>query len=317
MIGAVVFSGGDARAIDPAAISEEVGANAALLWVDLLDATGAELECVQQEFSLHPLALEDASKHGQRPKLERYPDHAFVVAYGADLAEVDLFLGPSWLVTVRDRGRDGQPWDPAAAIDRFRKSGPLETTPGYLIYVVLDDLVDDYFARAERVEDELEALEEQIFSEDAPREQEVQRSLYGLRRELLAFRRRVVPMREVVGEILRREVEWIDDVALTHFQDVYDHLLRAVDQLDSQRELMGNAVDAHLAIISNHMNEVMKKMTSWGAILLGSALIAGIYGMNFAHMPELRWQYGYPAALGSMAVLTAVLYRFFSRRDWL
>ena len=317
MISAVVFAGGGSRRIDPAAISEEVGQGGALLWVDLTEPTDDELTCVQQEFSLHPLALEDARKHGQRPKLERYPDHAFLVGYGAELAEVDLFCGPSWLVTVRARGRDGKPWDPAEAMARFEKSGPLEATPGYLLYTILDELVDDYFVHAERVEDELESLEEQIFSESPPDEREVQHSLYALRRELLAFRRRVVPMREVVAEILRREVEWIDDVALTHFQDVYDHLLRAVDQLDSQRELMGNAVDAHLAIISNRMNEVMKKMTSWGAILLGSTLIAGIYGMNFAHMPELGWRYGYPSALGLMVVLTVVLYRFFRRRDWL
>ncbi|HEX2849829.1 MAG TPA: magnesium/cobalt transporter CorA [Acidimicrobiales bacterium] len=317
MIAAHLFADGARRAIDAATISDEVGRDGTLLWVDLTDPTDDELDCVQHEFSLHSLALEDARKHGQRPKLERYPDHVFLVAYGAELAEVDMFCGPSWLVTVRARGGDDRPWDPTEAVARFEKSGPLETTPGYLLYTILDDLVDNYFVHAERVEDELEALEEQIFSETPPDEREVQRALYGLRRDLLAFRRKVVPMREVVAEILRREVDWIDDIALTHFQDVYDHLLRAVDQLDSQRELMGNAVDAHLAIISNRMNEVMKKMTSWGAILLGSALIAGIYGMNFKDMPELGWRYGYPSALGAMALLTAVLYWFFKRRDWL
>ena len=131
------------------------------------------------------------------------------------------------------------------------------------------------------------------------------------------FRRRVQPLREVVAAILRREVDWIDDLARTHFQDVYDHILRATDQIDAQRELLGNAVDAHLAIMSNRMNLVMKKMTSWGAILLGSTLVAGIYGMNFRHMPELRWHYGYAWALGLMLLITVACYRMFKRRDWL
>ena len=145
----------------------------------------------------------------------------------------------------------------------------------------------------------------------------VQSELYALRRELLVFRRRVQPLREVISALLRREVDWVDTLARTHFQDVYDHVLRATDQLDAQRELLGNAVDAHLALISNRMNEVMKKMTSWGAILLGSTLIAGIYGMNFRHMPELDWEFGYPLALGVMAVVTFGLWRYFKRKGWL
>src|SRR5207302_7412629 len=127
----------------------------------------------------------------------------------------------------------------------------------------------------------------------------VQERLFDIRRSLLVFRRSVVPLREVISALLRREVPWIDDPTVIHLQDVYDHVLRAIDLVDGQRELMGNAVDAHLAIISNRMNEVMKKMTSWGAILLGSTLVAGIYGMNF-NIPELKWRYGYPYAIGLM-----------------
>jgi magnesium transporter len=126
-----------------------------------------------------------------------------------------------------------------------------------------------------------------------------------------------VPLRDVVQVLLRREADWVDDVTATHLQDVYDHVLRAADVVDSQRELMGNAVDAHLAIISNRVNEVMKRMTSWGAILLGSTLVAGIYGMNFEHMPELGWTLGYPFALGLMALITVVGYRYFKGKDWL
>ena len=183
--------------------------------------------------------------------------------------------------------------------------------------MILDQLVDGYFDATDRAEEDLEKLEDHIFGEELAEERLVQEQLFDIRRELLKFRRAVVPLREVLAELMRGTVEWVDETTRVHLQDVYDHVLRAIDLLDGQRELMGNAVDAHLAIISNRMNEVMKMMTSWGAILLGSTLIAGIYGMNFIHMPELSWKYGYAYALGLMVLLTAVGYRYFKRRDWL
>ncbi|MBW3650891.1 MAG: magnesium/cobalt transporter CorA [Actinobacteria bacterium] len=303
--------------IDPTDISEVVGRDGTLVWIDALDPDDDDFVCIREELSLHPLAIEDARKHGQRPKLELYPSHAFVVAYSAALAEVDIFVGPGWVVTIRGCGEDGEAWPLDHARKRFERTGPGETTSGFLLYTILDDLVDGYFGRADRSEDLLEDLEERIFAEQLGDERQMQQDLYELRRELVGFRRRVQPLREVMNSILRREVKWIDEVALTHFQDVYDHVLRATEQIDAQRELMGNAVDAHLAIISNHMNQVMKKMTSWGALLLGSTLIAGIYGMNFEHMPELGWEFGYPYAIGLMLVVTITGYLSFRRRDWL
>jgi magnesium transporter len=302
---------------DPADISDLVDAAEGLVWVDLVDPTDDELHLVADEFSLHPLALEDARKHGQRAKLEQYPTHAFVVAYSSSLAEVDLFFGPSWLVTVRDRDPDGNPWEVDSSRVRYDRTRPGQPTIGFLVYTILDELVDGYFDATDAAEDRLEDLEDRIFGEDLPAERDVQQRLFQIRRELVVFRRAIVPLREVVGALLRREVEWIDDETVVHLQDVYDHVLRAIDLVDGQRELMGNAVDAHLAIISNRMNEVMKKMTSWGAILLGSTLVAGIYGMNFTHMPELHWRLGYPFALGLMAVITIVGFVFFRRKDWL
>jgi magnesium transporter len=204
-----------------------------------------------------------------------------------------------------------------AARQRFDRTRPGHTTVGFLLYVLLDELVDDYFDATEVTEDTLEQLEDSIFAEDVADERAVQEQLFGVRRRLVEFRRAVVPLRDVMSALLRKEVEWIDDAAVIHLQDVYDHVLRVVDHLDSQRELMGNAVDAHLAIISNRMNRVMKRMTSWGAILLGSTLVAGIYGMNFTHMPELKWRLGYPYALGLMVVITVTGYRYFKKRDYL
>jgi magnesium transporter len=302
---------------DPADISELVHRDDHLIWVDLVDPTPEDFRHVQQEFELHPLAMEDAAKHGQRPKLEQYPTHAFVVAYSKEGAEVDLFVGQDWLVSVRERSDDDQVWDMAPARARFERTKPETATVGFLLYTVLDELVDGYFDATDAAEDRLEELEDSVFTEVPKDERDTQEQLFNVRRDLLVFRRRVVPLREVLAALLRKQVDWIDDEAIVHLQDVYDHVLRAIDLIDGQRELMGNAVDAHLAIIGNRMNEVMKKMTSWGAILLGSTLVAGIYGMNFRHMPELQWHYGYAYALGLMVLITVVGYWYFSKKDWL
>ncbi len=302
---------------DPGEISVAVKADDTVVWVDLVDPSADELECVREEFELHPLAMEDASKHGQRPKLEQYPTHAFLVAYSKDLAEVDLFIGPNWVVSVRERNDEGHAWDPESCRPRAERAGPERQKVGFFVYLLLDTLVDGYFDAGDRFEDRVEAFEERVLTEQLHDEGEIQAELLTLRRELVELRRVVMPLREAVGTLMRGDVDWVDEPTRLHLQDVLDHLFRATEQLDSQRELVGNAVDAHLAIISNRMNHVMKRMTSWGAILLGSTLVAGIYGMNFEHMPELSWRYGYPFALGIMAAVTVTGYRYFSRRDWL
>jgi magnesium transporter len=303
--------------IDPADISELVHQEGCLLWVDVDEFGPSVVTQLAEEFSLHPLALEDAQKQGQRPKVERYPSHNFLVAVSAGLAEVDMFIGPDWVITVRGAPRDGQHWPIKVVQERFERTSLDHPTVGHLVHVILDELVDGYFDRADELEDRIEDLEDPVFGEETMDERPIQHELFELRRDLLVFRRAVVPLRDVLGTLLRKEVAGIEEETTYLLQDVYDHLLRVVDQIDSQRELMGNAVDAHLALISNRMNKVMKKMTSWGAILFGSGLIAGVYGMNFEHMPELSWYWGYPMALGLMFALTVVLYVSFRRRDWL
>ncbi|MEN3315878.1 MAG: magnesium transporter [Acidimicrobiaceae bacterium] len=317
MITARVYAGGVVEEVDSQRVAEAIHRPDALVWVDVAQPDEADLDCIQKQFSLHALAMEDVRERHQRAKLEHYPTHSFVVAYSSGLDEVNLFLGPTWLVSVREAETEGSPWNPDTARARFERTRSEHVSPGYLLYILLDELVDGYFDATDRAEDALEELEERIFGEELADERIVQQELFDIRRRLLVFRRAVVPLREVVASLMRREVTWIDDATATLLQDVYDHVLRAVDLLDGQRELMGNAVDAHLAIISNRMNQVMKKMTSWGAIILGSTLIAGIYGMNFENMPELRWHYGYFAALGLMATLTLVGYRYFRKKDWL
>jgi len=311
MITAWMFEGGGFKEIPSGDVSDVVD-DKGIVWVDIVDPTEDDLACVQEEFSLHPLAMEDIRERHQRPKIETYPDHSFLVAYTGDRDEIEMFVGCGWLVTVGPEG-----WSSAGIRSRFERVRVSEPTVGYLVYTLLDEIVDGYFSATDEIEDALEALEERIFSEQLPEEQDIQRDLFDVRRRLLEFRRLIVPLRDVVQVLVRREADWVDDVTATHLQDVYDHVLRAVDVLDSHREIMGNAVDAHLAIISNRVNDVMKRMTSWGAILLGSTLVAGIYGMNFEHMPELGWLLGYPFALGIMFTITVVGYRYFRAKDWL
>ncbi len=317
MITARGYPEGVVRQIDPRHISEEIRARDQLIWVDMIAPTDAELAMVQEEFSLHPLAMEDVREPHQRPKLEHYPDHAFIVAYTAEPIEVDIFIGPCWLVTIREEEPVEGPTFIDEARTRFERIRPEHVTVGFLLYVILDEVVDSYFARNDRVEDRLEALEDCIFGDSTVDEQRVQQELFEVRRQLITYRRLAMPTRDVLAALLRREVEWVDENAIIHLQDVFDHVLRAIDMVDNHRELMGNAVEAHLAIMSNRMSRVMKRMTSWGAILLGSTLVTGIYGMNFTHIPELAWSWGFWWALSIMGLVTVAGYLWFRAKDWL
>lgn len=316
---------GGRRVEDMSSIPGLIADDGIVVWADLADAGNGhdEFEVLVREFGLHPLAVEDALKHGQRPKLEIYPNHAFIVSYAcssdvANLPEVDAFIGDDWIVTVRERAGNGVHFDVEAVRERFERTlGTGSVSSGFLLYVVLDEVVDTYFDGVDLIEERLEAVEDDIFAMSAAEESPIQRDMLDLRRDLLLLRRRIVPMRDVVLAILRREVTFVDEHALLYFQDVLDHLLRTTDQIDTLRELLGNAVDAHLAMVSNNMNAIMKKMTSWGAILLGATLVAGIYGMNFEQMPELRWSFGYPMALLTMLTLTGGLLVYFKRKGWL
>jgi magnesium transporter len=286
-------------------------------WIDVMDPTDEELTGLADRFNLKDRAFDEAHRRAARPTMQRFPDHVYLVAFSGSLAEIDMYLGPTWFITVRLHDDTGREWDPAGAVSRIERRQEIECTSGTMLATVLDHLIDGYFDTADSLEDRLEEIEDRIFDDEPDTNQIIQKPLFGLRRELLELRRAVVPLREVLSAILRKEVEWIDGEALVICRDAFDKLLRAVDLVDEQRELLGNAVDAHLAVMSNQMNLVMKKLTAWGSILFGAALIAGIYGMNFTHMPELHLYYGYPMALGMMVVLSALLHRMFRRRDWL
>ena len=288
-------------------------------WIDVVDATDDELAALDRDHGLGDRTFDEVRRRAARPTMQRHTDHAYIVAFSGSLAEIDMYVGDDWFISVRRHDEEDREWDPSVALARTERLGKA-VTPGMILATVLEELVDGYFDSTDVLENELEEIEERIFGdsiETTRAEQRVQAELFAVRRRLLELRRAVVPLREVLSALLRREVVWVDGEALVVIRDTFDKLLRAVDIVDELRELVGNAVDAHLAVMSNQMNMVMKQLTAWGSIVFGATLIAGIYGMNFQHMPELTWYFGYPMALGMMAALSFALFRVFRRRDWL
>jgi len=298
-----------------------------LLWVDCVDPAESELDSLTKQLQISHLAAEDLHHGGQRTKLEHYRDHFHVAVHDCTLVEdvlttreIDIVFGDGWLLSVRqasDNPSDPAPFALDKVIHRFEMERSEEEAwdEGFLLWSFLDVIVDRYFDVADRFDDRLDDVEEIVFSADTG--DNIPREVFDLRRGMVHFRRAVAPLREVLAQLLRREAECLGDEAIVHMQDVYDHVLRVTDWIETQRDLLTGLLEADLAVVSNRLNQVMKRMTSWGAILLGSTLIAGIYGMNFKNMPELGWAFGYPLALGTMLALTIFLYTWFKRRDWL
>ncbi len=278
-----------------------------LLWIDVGRPSAEEIATLVRDLQLHPLLAEDLVHANQRTKLDRYGDRFHIAVHDCTLneldletREIDIVFGKGWLLTVR---QDGDARPATAVLDDLRHryelirtSKPAPDDVGLLLWAILDVIVDRYFVVTDRIDEQLDEIEEIVFAGDAP--DATPQQIFELRRSLGAFRRTTSPLREVVGELLRREGEYLDEESLVLMQDVYDHILRVSDLAESQRELLTGLLEAHLAVVSNRMNRVMKVTSSWGAIILGSTLIAGIYGMNFRYMPELRWHYGYFIALG-------------------
>jgi len=313
--------------VDVERLASAIDADSGLVWVDIETPTEDELDSVATQLQLSPFAIEDLHHGGQRTKLEHYRDHFHVAVHDCDLhgsalvtREVDLVFGNGWLLSVRqpgDGGSDPAPFDVSLARSRFHagRGDAAADDEGMLLWAFLDVIVDRYFNIIDEMDDHLDDTEEMVFSGDGSAS--ISRQIFDLRRAMVHFRRAVVPLREVISELLRKEADCIGPEALVRLNDVLDHVLRVADLVETQRDLLAGLLESNLGVASNRMNDVMKKMTSWGAILLGSTLIAGIYGMNFEEMPELRWAFGYPGAIGSMVLLTVVLYVYFKRKDYL
>jgi magnesium transporter len=301
---------------DAGAVSRQDGG---FVWLGVLEPSAEEFESIAREFGLHELAVEDAVKAHQRPKVELYGDTMFVVVKTAryvdseeviEVGELMLFVNPRFIITVRHG--EG---DLSAVRERIeRRPDLLRNGTGMALYAILDHVVDGYEVAAQGVDVDIQQVERQVFSDDGANPAE---RIYKLEREVLDFYAAVAPLSDAVDEISRGHYEVVPDDLREYFRDVHDHLRRASGRIAGFRELLGSALHANLTQVSVRQNEDMRKISAWVAILAVPTMIAGIYGMNFEHMPELRWRFGYPTVLILIAVACALLYRRFRRAGWL
>ena len=322
VINCAAYAGG--KRVATLALDDLAGALAVpgqFVWLGLLEPSEELLQRVQRELHLHDLAIEDAHAAHQRPKLEQYQDSLFVVlrtvqrpSPGAPLefGETHIFIGRNYLVTVRH----GSLRSHVGLRSRLEATPALLAKgPGFVLYALMDFIVDQYFPVVDELEESFEGLEEQIFAEQCSRE--TTRSIYHLRRDLVALKRAILPLIEVCNRLMKFDVEMVAADTHPYFRDIHDHLLRLNELIDSLRELLGTALDANASLISEQHTVQTKRLASWAAIIAVPTMVAGIYGMNFTQMPELHWAYGYPVALGIMAVACFGLYVAFRRSGWL
>jgi magnesium transporter len=291
-----------------------------LYWVEAIDVTADELEQIRTQLRVDDLAMEDLSEGRQRTKLESYGDHWHVALHdcqleGTDLVthELDVLFGAGWLLTMHHHDDDALLVEMRRRYERERIDHEI-VDEGSALWATLDVIVDRWFTVSDHIDEQLETVEDVIF---ANKSAATPQGIFALRRTLVSFRRTVSPTREVLASLLRRDVDVIDGPALARLHDVNDHVIRVIELIEGQRELLAGLLEAQLTIASNRTNEVMKATSSWGAILVSNTLIAGVYGMNFRHMPELHWVLGYPLSLALMVVVTVGGYRLFKRRGWL
>jgi magnesium transporter len=303
---------------------EEAGAacrrEGAFVWLGVVEPTEEEFESISREFDLHELAVEDAIHAHQRPKLEVYGDSLLVVLKTAryvdseeviEIGEVLLFVHPTFLVSVRHGETD------ALKVARQRleaRPDLLRHGPGAALYGIVDAVVDDYEQAAEGVDYDIQEVEAEVFTTE--RSNPAAR-IFKLEREVLEFQRAVTGLSPALDRLARGHFDVVPDALHPYFRDAHDHLLRVTGRIETFRELLGSALQANLTQVSVRQNEDMRKISAWVAILAVPTMVAGIYGMNFEQMPELRWEYGYPAVLAVIATVCSYLYWRFKRAGWL
>lgn len=290
-----------------------------MLWVDLTDPTYEETAAIGTIFKFHPLALEDTIASDIRPKIDQYEGYSFIAFYGMTHSldgcrahSVDIFIGTNYMVTFHDSALPVI--DETATRWKQNVAALGNRGPGFLLYSLLDALVDGYFPVIDQITERAEELEELVLNGGEPR---LQGNIMRLRRELLMIRRVAGPERDVMNVLVRRDPPYFGKKEVAYFQDVYDHLLRVIDSVDLTRDMLAGVLDANLSMVSYNLNVVVKRLTSSSIILMSVTLVAGIYGMNFVNMPELDWQLGYLFALGLMMVIGVVEFVIFKKIDWL
>ena len=289
-------------------------------WIGVHDPSPDELQLIARTFDLHPLAVEDAGDSHQRPKLEHYGDTLFLVlktlwyvdAHDAvETGEINVFIGSDFVVTVRH----GEGIDLAESRrDLERRAQVLEHGPMGVMYAICDRVVDEYERVGAALEEDVDEVEESVFS---PARTDDSTRIYVLKREIAEVRRAVMPLREPMRKFAMGYDDRVATETATYFRDVADHLQRVAEVVDNLDGLLSTAFDAHLARISVQQNEDMRKISAGAALVVVPTLVAGVYGMNFDHMPELHWTYGYPFALLLMAAMVGGLFVWFKKSGWL
>lgn len=320
LVNCVAYQEGRKLADIPAAdISEFVKRPECFVWVALKDPGTEELAQMKEEFDLHELAVEDARKGHQRPKLEEYGDTLFAVlhsleVHGTELrvAEIDLFVGRNFVLSVRQGTEQG-----FAAVRARTEREPelLRHGSGFVFYALIDAVVDRYFPAVDALEVELESLEGRIFAGGSPRAN--LEALYDLKQKLMTVKHAVDPLTEAVGKLHGGRVPQVCHGTQEYFRDVYDHLLRLGQNIDRLRDTVTTAMSVNVAMISLAESEVTKRLAAYAALVAVPTMIAGIYGMNFRHIPELDWAYGYPLAIAAMVAIDAWLFTRFRKARWL
>ncbi|AIR97401.1 magnesium/cobalt transporter CorA [Streptomyces glaucescens] len=307
---------------------DEARAGGGFVWIGLHEPTEQEFSHVSEEFRLHPLAVEDALKAHQRPKLEVYEDSLFLVlkpvvyepeSDAVSSGELMVFLGDGFVVTVR-HGEGA----PLAAVRRRLEREPelLVKGPTAVLYAVADATVDHYLEVAGELQNDLEELETEVFSPDQGGSRHTASRIYTFKRQILEFRRAAGPLALPLTRLAETgtfggAVPFVDEKARPFFRDVHDHLTRVNESVEALDRLVSDVLSAHLAQMSVRQNDDMRKISAWAAMAAVPTMIAGVYGMNFEHMPELRWTWSYPAVIVVMAVLEVLLYRLFKGRGWM
>lgn len=281
----------------------------------------ALIEAVGKSFNLHPLILEDIAHTGQRPKMEEYENLLFIVIkmlrYKEDVGQIDeeqvsLILGPNWVLSFQER--EGDVFDPLRERIRNGKGRIRKMGADYLAYSLLDAVVDHYFLILERLGDRIEVLGEALLIQPVP---QTLAEIHDLKRELLFLRKSVWPLRGVINGLQRGESPLFHPHTLIYLRDLYDHTIQVMDAVETFRDMTAGMLDIYLSSASNRMNEIMKVLTIIATIFIPLTFIAGIYGMNFQFMPELKWPFGYFCALGFMSAVAIGLLIYFRRRKWL
>lgn len=289
------------------------------VWVALKDPEAAELELMQAEFGLHDLAVEDAHKGHQRPKIEEYGQSLFVVLHmvenGSDelsVGEVCIFVGNNYVLSVRQRAKQG-----LVEVRKRCEEEPelLRHGPAYVLYALMDAVVDRYFPVLDTISTELERVEERIFAIQTERASI--EALYCIKQKLMTLKHATEPLLEAVGRLHGGRVPQLCQGLQDYFRDISDHLVRLNQSIDSLRDMVTTAISVSLSLITLQENEVTKRLAAYGALVAVPTLIAGIYGMNFEHMPEIQWQHGYPVSLIAMALIDGYLFYRFRKAKWL